>query len=107
MTNVFDDVPRALTAERIDVLLDAPNVRLERIVSTGHATPPGEWYEQDRDEWVVVLRGRARMRIEGETDERTLGVGDYLLPRAHVRHRVEWTDPSGPTVWLALFFVPA
>ena len=103
-SNLFDDVPRALPAERVDVLLDTPAVRLERIVSVGHATPPGEWYDRARDEWVVVLRGRARVRIEGEADDRALGVGDHLLLRAHVRHRVEWTDPSGPTVWLAVFF---
>jgi cupin 2 domain-containing protein len=107
VTNIFDDVPRELLAERIDVLLEMPGVRLERIVSTGHATPPGEWYDQDRDEWVVVLRGRARVRIEGEAEERALGVGDHLVLRAHVRHRVEWTDPAGPTVWLALFYEPA
>ena len=105
MTNLFDDVPRELPSERVDVLLETPTVRLERIVSTGHATPPGEWYDQDRDEWVVVLRGRARLRIEGETADRALGVGDHLLLRAHVRHRVEWTET--PTVWLALHHPPA
>jgi cupin 2 domain-containing protein len=112
VSNLFDDVPRALPAERraerpperIDVLLDTPGARLERIVSTGHATPPGEWYDQDRDEWVVVLRGRARLRIEGEPEDRALAPGDHLLLRAHVRHRVEWTDPDEPTVWLALFY---
>src|SRR5947208_2012298 len=104
MTNLFDDVPRELPAERIDVLLETPTLRLERIVSTGHATPPGEWYDADRDEWVVVLRGRARLRIEGEAADRALGVGDHLLLRAHVRHRVEWTET--PTVWLALHYPP-
>ena len=107
MTNLFDDVPRELPAERIDVLLETPTLRLERIVSTGHATPPGEWYDEDRDEWVVVLRGRARLRIEGEAADRALGVGDHLLLRAHVRHRVEWTDPTTPTVWLALYYRPS
>jgi cupin 2 domain-containing protein len=105
MTNLFDDVPRELPSERIDVLLQTPALTLERIVSTGHATPPGEWYDQDRDEWVVVLRGRARVRIEGETTDRALGVGDHLLLRAHVRHRVEWTET--PTVWLALHHPPS
>ena len=104
MSNVFDEVPRSLTAERVDVLLDTASLRLERIVSTGQTTPPGQWYDQDRDEWVLVLRGRARIRIEGEAEDRALGVGDHLLLRAHVRHRVEWTDPAGPTVWLALHY---
>jgi cupin 2 domain-containing protein len=104
LRNLFDDIPRVLAAERIDILLDMAAVRLERIVSVGHATPAGEWYDQARDEWVVVLRGRARVRIEGEAEDRALGVGDHLLLRAHVRHRVEWTDPTEPTVWLALVF---
>jgi cupin 2 domain-containing protein len=102
--NLFDDVPRVLAAERVDVLLETPAIRVERIISTGHATPPGEWSDQARDEWVVLLRGRARLRIDGEPDERRLNVGDHLLLRAHVRHRVEWTDPSEPTVWLALHY---
>jgi cupin 2 domain-containing protein len=105
--NLFDDVPRTLGAERVDVLLETSALRLERIVSTGHATPPGQWYDQERDEWVVVLRGRARLRIEGEPEDRALGVGDHILLRAHVRHRVEWTDPAGPTIWLALHHGPA
>ena len=105
MSNLFDDIPRsALPSERVDVVLDTPSVRLERIISLGHATPRGEWYDQARDEWVVVLRGRARVRIEGEAEDRALGVGDHLLLPAHVRHRVEWTDPSGPTIWLTMFF---
>jgi cupin 2 domain-containing protein len=100
--NLFDDLPDRLPSERVDVIVDAPGVRIERIVSTGHMTPPGEWYDQDADEWVVVLRGRARVRLEGEPDARDLYPGDHLLLPAHVRHRVEWTDDGGPTVWLAV-----
>jgi len=100
--NLFDDLPDRLPGERVDVIVDAPGVRIERIVSTGQMTPPGEWYDQDADEWVVVLRGRARVRLEGEPEARDLYPGDHLLLRAHVRHRVEWTDDSGPTVWLAV-----
>lgn len=102
MRNLFDDLPDRLPSERVDVIVDAPGIRIERIVSTGHMTPPGEWYDQDADEWVVVIRGRARVRLEGEPDARDLYPGDHLLLRAHVRHRVEWTDDSGPTVWLAV-----
>lgn len=102
MRNLFDDLPDRLPGERVDVIVDAPGVRIERIVSTGHMTPPEEWYDQDADEWVVVLRGRARVRLEGEPEARDLYPGDHLLLRAHVRHRVEWTDDSGPTVWLAV-----
>ena len=102
MRNLFDDLPDRLPGERVDVIVDTPGLRIERIVSTGHMTPPHEWYDQDADEWVVVLRGRARVRLEGEPEARDLYPGDHLLLRARVRHRVEWTDDSGPTVWLAV-----
>ena len=78
--------------------------RLERIVSAGQATPPGEWYDQDTHEWVALLTGGAGLRFEDEAEPRVLAPGDYLLIPAHRRHRVEWTDPEPPTVWLALHY---
>jgi cupin 2 domain-containing protein len=104
VSNLFDDLPKSLPTERIDILLRTSGLRVERIVSTGQVTPAGEWYDQDADEWVVVLRGRARLRIEGEAEVRDLCAGDHVLLRAHVRHRVEWTDDAGPTVWLAVHY---
>jgi cupin 2 domain-containing protein len=101
--NLFADVPlTSLARERVDVLVRRPDLRLERIVSTGHVTPPGEWYDQADDEWVVVLSGAARLRVEGAPEPIALEPGDYVLLPAHVRHRVEWTDPRVATVWLAL-----
>jgi cupin 2 domain-containing protein len=102
--NLFATIPSDLPAERMDVLVERGGFRLERIVSLGHVTPPGEWYDQDRDEWVVLLSGAARLAFEGEVEERELGPGDWLRIPAHARHRVEWTDPRAPSVWLALHF---
>jgi cupin 2 domain-containing protein len=96
------DVPHRLEAERFDQLLTAANVRIERIVSTGQTTPPGEWFDQAWDEWVVVITGAAEIRLEDEDAPRSLGPGDYLFLPAHVRHRVTWTMPERPTVWLAV-----
>jgi cupin 2 domain-containing protein len=76
-------------------------VKLERIVSHGHATPEAGWYDQEQDEWVMLLAGAAGLLIEGE-GERALAPGDALLLPAHCRHRVTWTAPDQPTVWLAL-----
>jgi cupin 2 domain-containing protein len=104
LNNLFDELPERLPSERIDVLLSTPGVRVECIVSTGHVTPPGEWLAQDTDEWVVVLRGRARLLIDGEVAPRDLWPGHHVTLRAHVRHRVEWTDDLGPTVWLAVHY---
>lgn len=88
--------------EYFETLVSAPDVRIERIISHGQATPAGEWYDQDRDEWVLLLKGSAALLFEGESESRALSVGDYLLIPAHVRHRVEWTAPGKTTIWLAV-----
>jgi cupin 2 domain-containing protein len=79
---------------------------MERIVSYGHASPAGFWYDQHEAEWVLVMSGRARLAIEGEAQERELDPGDSLFLPAHCRHRVTWTQPGEPTVWLAIFLDP-
>lgn len=102
--NLFADLPDALADEEITALLSAPGVRIERIVSTGQASPPGFWYDQAWAEWVLLLTGAARLSFENETEARLLRPGDHLLIPAHARHRVDWTDPDRPTVWLAVHF---
>lgn len=103
--NLLLDLPSSpLPDEAMSALLHAAHVRIERIVSTGQASPPGFWYDQDESEWVAVLAGAARLRIEGEAEARFLGPGDHVTLPAHTRHRVEWTDPAAPTVWLAVFY---
>lgn len=103
--NLFSDIPAAGAGEIVDMLVQTRTCRLERILSFGQATPPGQWYDQSQDEWVVLLQGRAGLRFEGE-DVLELGPGDYIWIPAHCRHRVEWTYPNGPTVWLALHLTP-
>ena len=100
--NIFDDIPAHLPAERFDSIIHNPSLRLERIVSKGHCTPPGEWYDQKWDEWVLLLSGSARLTIAGEKDSRPLKPGDHLFLPAGQRHRIDWTDPDADTVWLAL-----
>jgi cupin 2 domain-containing protein len=85
-------------------LLSRPGVRIERIVSTGQASAPGFWYDQPQGEWVVVLRGEAMLRFEDEAAPRRLGPGDFVDIAPRRRHRVEWTDPRQPTVWLAVHY---
>ena len=97
------DLPHAVTAEVVDLLLTADGLRLERIVSNGQATPAGTWYDQAEAEWVVVLSGSAGIQIEGEAEPRRLAVGDAVYLPARCRHRVAWTTSDQPTVWLALF----
>jgi len=102
--NLLADLPAALAGEATSILASTTATRIERIVSTGQASPPGFWYDQDRAEWVLLLTGGALVLIEGEAEPRRLGPGDALLIPAHCRHRVEWTDPEEPTVWLAVHF---
>jgi cupin 2 domain-containing protein len=104
MTNVFASLPTALLEELVERLVDTPAVTIERIVSTGHRTPAGEWYDQDTDEFVLLLRGRAALRFEDASALAALAPGDWLDIPAHRRHRVEWTDPAAPTVWLAVHY---
>lgn len=100
--NLFANVPSAAPAEVLETLLVSGSIRIERIVSTGQATPPGEWYDQPHAEWVVLLRGAAGLRFEDESATRVLGPGDWLHISARRRHRVEWTDSGEPTIWLAV-----
>ncbi len=104
LSNIFRDIPDHGTEEICETLLERGNFRLERIVSRGQATPAGEWFDQERVEWVILLSGGAGIRFEDETASRVLQPGDYLLIPAHRRHRVEWTHADTATVWLALHY---
>ncbi len=104
VTNLVSDIPVDLPDELLETLLDAESVRVERIVSQGHASPKGFWYDQEQHEWVVVLKGAARLRFEDDDDVLEMGPGDYVNILAHRRHRVEWTTPEEPTVWLAVHY---
>jgi cupin 2 domain-containing protein len=102
--NLLSPLPDAQASEVIEALLVRPGLRIERIVSRGQASPPGFWYDQDESEWVVLLAGAALLRFADETEPRRLRPGDHLDIAPHRRHRVEWTDPEVPTVWLAVFY---
>jgi len=101
LTNLFDGIPADLPRELFQTLLAMPGVRIERIVSLGHASPEGFWYDQEAHEWVLLVAGAARLTLEGD---RTIDLrpGAFVEIPARRRHRVEWTDPTGPTIWLAI-----
>ena len=103
LTNMFDDIPAGLPAELVQTLLSTPGFRIRRIVSLGHASPEGFWYDRAEHEWVLLLKGAARLKFEGE-EPIELGPGSIVNILAHRRHRVEWTDPDRATVWLALHY---
>lgn len=100
--NLYADLPDATAAEQLQTLIARQGVRIERIVSQGQASPPGFWYEQAEHEWVLLLKGEAHLNVEGQV--RALCPGDSLDLPAGCRHRVEWTTPNEPTIWLAVFY---
>jgi cupin 2 domain-containing protein len=99
--NLFQAIPAQLPQELFETLLQRDGLRLERIVSRGHTTPPGEWYDQEWDEWVCLLSGSATLQFAGG-ESNQLTPGDYLLIPAHCRHRVTASDERQESVWLAL-----
>jgi cupin 2 domain-containing protein len=102
LTNIFSDVPSALRDELVQVLLTKADFRIERIVSHGHASPDGFWYDQEQNEWALLLKGAAKLRFENDLVE--MKSGDFINIPAHRRHRVEWTTPDEPAIWLAVFY---
>ena len=104
MNNLFADLPTDLTEELVEVFAENKHVRIARIVSTGHASPDGFWYDQEEAEWVIVLKGEAKLLFEGDEQPIHMKMGDYINIPAHRKHRVEWTTPDEPTVWLAVFY---
>lgn len=100
--DLFAELPLEKAEEHFEELFRLGPARVERIVSFGQASPPGFWYDQPWHEWVVVLRGRAGLEIEGTLEVLELGPGSYVDLPAHRRHRVAWTATGEPTVWLAV-----
>ena len=100
--NLYHDIPRTLPTELIDIIAETGAVRIERIVSHGHTSDPDVWYDQDTDEFVLLLSGKARLAFADHTLD--LHPGDYLIIKAHQKHRVVWTDPQCDTIWLAVHY---
>ncbi|QTL37718.1 cupin domain-containing protein [Pseudoalteromonas viridis] len=103
MNNLFSDIPVDLSDEVFQTLLSHEQLKIERIVSKGHTSPPQGWYDQDEHEWVLVLQGAGELTFEDGRVER-LSAGDHLNIPAHCKHKVSWTAPEQETVWLAIFY---
>ena len=102
MPNIFSDLPADLPEELVEVILQSNSVRIERIVAQGHASPPDFWYDQDENEWVLLMQGAARLRFNDAVIE--MKPGDFINIPAHRKHRVDSTAPDEITIWLALFY---
>jgi len=103
----FFEVKNLLTVnnqEIIEKLIQGKEFWLERIISTGQVTPEGQWYDQETNEWVILLKGNAKLLFEENLEIINLKSGDYLFIPAHKKHRVEFTDPNTETIWLAIHY---
>lgn len=103
MDNIFECIPQMLPSEVCEPLVEGGAVKIERIISRGHTSPEAGWYDQAQDEWVIVLRGEGVIAFPDKAPV-TLREGDYLTIKAHEKHRVEWTDPTCDTLWLAVHY---
>lgn len=102
--NILANIPAELPDELFEEMLSGSKFRMERIVSRGHHSPEGFWYDQNENEWVILLQGSAGLSFEGKEKPVVLHPGNCLLISRHRRHRVEWTDPDQDTIWLAVYF---
>ncbi len=102
--NIFSDIPDRSASEIFDSLFKSDSFHIERIVSQGQASEPGFWYDQDQDEWVLLLSGAATLMFENQGEPLDMKPGDYIHIPAHRKHRVEWTSPGENTVWLAIHY---
>ncbi len=103
IANILSGIQKQAPDEIFETILQTDQFKIERIVSGGHATAKGEWYDQEKNEWVLVLKGDAVLMFE---DGKTVSMktGDYVNISAHQKHRVEWTNPNEETVWLAVHY---
>jgi cupin 2 domain-containing protein len=102
--NIFSDIPDNIPEEIFETIISSETISIERIISKGHRSLKGFWYDQEKNEWVILLKGAARIRFENQEEPIHLKPGDHIHIPAHCRHRVEWTDPDCTTVWIAVFY---
>ena len=101
--NIFEAIPDNLEEEIFQRLIHTEHVTIERIISKGHKSPQSGWYDQEKKEWVMVLRGEAVLSFENQPPVH-LQAGDFINIPSHKKHKVDWTDPDRETIWLAVHY---
>lgn len=101
--NILKNIPKDLAEEVFETIFLKDGLKIERIISKGHSTPKEQWYDQDSNEWVILLEGEAILSFEDSEDVK-LSTGDYINIPAHKKHRVSWTTPNKETIWLAIHY---
>ncbi len=106
VANIYADLPKQGPDELFQTLLAKENIKIERIISRGHACRTDEWYDQQQDEWVMLIKGQAKLQYKSNATIILLNPGDYIYIPAHTKHRVHWTAPEMETIWLAIHIFP-
>ena len=104
--NIFSDIPKQIPDELFQTLLSKGQIKIERVISKGQSSPVDEWYDQIQDEWVILLKGKAKLQLKKDLSLIYLKPGDYYFIPAHTIHRVHWTIPDMETIWLAIHIYP-
>ncbi len=101
--NLFESLPEDISKEVFSEIIQGENIRIERIISKGHSSPEAGWYDQDDNEWIIVLKGEAKLSFENNDDVHLVS-GSHLNIPAHTKHKVTWTKPNTETIWLAVHY---
>ncbi len=101
--NIFSDIPKEIKDELFEDIISKDGLKIERIVSKGHTSPKTGWYDQESDEWVILIKGEAVLSFEDADDVR-LKAGEYINIPAHKKHKVSWSDPDNESIWLAVHY---
>ncbi|QTA84610.1 cupin domain-containing protein [Desulfonema magnum] len=102
--NIFSEIPKHIPDEVFEEIIKTGHCKIERIISKGHSSPADDWYDQENNEWVIVLRGRAGLVFEGKDEVLVMKPGNYINIPARQKHRVAWTDSDEETIWLAIHY---
>jgi cupin 2 domain-containing protein len=102
--NFFFGIPKHIDDEIFDTILSSAGCEIKRIISKGNQSPSDYWYDQVKNEWVMVLKGAAELKFKENGKTVKMMPGDYVYIPPHCKHRVEWTDPDVETIWLAVYF---
>lgn len=101
--NIYTVSPCKLDQEVFEQLASNGYVTIEKILSKGQQSPPSGWYDQEQNEWVLVLKGKAVLAFDNQ-ESINLNEGDFINIPPHKKHKVTWTDPNSETIWLAVHY---
>jgi len=102
-SNIFANIASSVNGEVFEDIISKENIQIQRIISSPNSGDTSKWYDQDTDEWVIVLQGSAIITFENK-DKTHLNAGDYLNIPAHTKHQVSWTTPDEKTIWIAIHY---